>query len=67
MPLSPKAPALNVIGTWDLAPPKARAQGARGALARPVSPHGCRPPPWRGPRLDQECKTVRITRRLPAS
>ena len=35
--------------------------------ARPVSPHGCRPPPWRGPRLDQECKTVRITRRLPAS
>ena len=35
--------------------------------ARLVSPHGCRPPPWRGPHLDQECKTVRITRRLPAS
>ena len=35
--------------------------------ARPVSPHGCRPPPWRGPLMDQECKTVRITRRLPAS
>ena len=35
--------------------------------ARPVSPHGCQPPPWRGPLMDQECKTVRITRRLPAS
>ena len=25
LPLCPKAPAANVIGTWDLAPPKARA------------------------------------------
>ena len=38
LPLCPKAPALNVIGTWDLAPPKARAQGGVQAGQPPRLP-----------------------------
>ena len=36
MPLCPRAPALNVVGTWDLAPPKARAQGGVQGRSAPT-------------------------------
>ena len=35
LPLCPKAPAMKVIGTWDLAPPKARAQGGVHLAGQP--------------------------------
>ena len=59
------------IRTRDRATEGARARRS----ARPVSPHGCRPPPRRGPLMDQECNAgsatpyeiIRETRRPPAS
>ena len=44
-------------GTWDRATEGARA----GRSTRPVSPHGCRLPPRRGPLADQECNAGSAT------